>query len=70
MNPRGARCLRVSLGKVSRQGAPGRAGSLDRAGQGLHGRIRSPRPSRLLDRADQGLLTGQHPRQGRVPMQD
>lgn len=66
MNPKGARCLRMSSGKVLRQGI--------QAGQGPQiglGRIGSPRFFRVLDRADQGLLTGQSlPGQSRVPIQD
>lgn len=49
----------MSLGKIPRQGALGRAGSPDRAGQGLHGRVGSPRPFLVLGRTEQGLLTGQ-----------
>lgn len=49
----------MSLDKVPKLDALGRAGSPDKAGQGLHGRVGSSRPFRVLDGVDQGLLTRQ-----------
>lgn len=57
----------MSPGKVPKLDALGRAGSPDKAGQGLQGRVGSSRPFRVLDRNDQGLLTGQRLRTGHGP---
>lgn len=66
MNPKGARCPRMSPGKVFRQGIQARQGPQI----GL-GRVGSPRFFRVLDRADHGLLTGQSlPGESRVPIED
>lgn len=42
----------MSLDKVPKLDALGRAGSPDKAGQGLHGRVGSSRPFRVLDGVD------------------
>ena len=57
----------MSSGTVPKLDALGRAGSPDKAGQDLQGRVGSSRPFRVLDRTDQGLLTGQRLRTGHGP---
>lgn len=57
----------MSPGKVPKLDALGRAGSPDKAGQGLHSPVGSSRPFGVLGRADQGFLTEQSLRTGQGP---